>query len=319
MDFKLDLATSVSPLRTLTRYTLALAMLWVLLGSASLAWNVSHERHATLESARIQAERSIAKDIVYRSWNAEHGGVYVSVTDDTPPNPDLASTPERDITTPSGKRLTLVNPAYMTRQAHEVERRANGSGNGFGVLAHLSSLLPLRPDNAPDDWERKALESFDAGAQAATSVSENMGGRPYFRLMRPLYAVDACLTCHPNYRVGDVRGGLSVSVPLQPFRAHERSVVWQLTLSHIILVVAGLSLIFTGYLHIKAAFIQIRVLSGLLPICASCKDIRDEKGNWHRIEGYVRDHSNADFSHGVCPKCFAKLYPEYVDDAPRPA
>ena len=56
---------------------------------------------------------------------------------------------------------------------------------------------------------------------------------------------------------------------------------------------------------------KVRNLSGLLPICASCKKIRDDKGYWNQIEGYIRDHSEAEFSHGICPDCSKKLYPEY--------
>ena len=54
---------------------------------------------------------------------------------------------------------------------------------------------------------------------------------------------------------------------------------------------------------------EIKNLKGLLPICASCKEIRDDKGYWHQIETYIRDHSEAEFSHGICPKCAEKLYP----------
>jgi PAS domain S-box-containing protein len=54
-----------------------------------------------------------------------------------------------------------------------------------------------------------------------------------------------------------------------------------------------------------------KTLSGMLPICASCKRIRDDKGYWQQIEAYVSEHSEAEFSHGVCPECFKKLYPGY--------
>ena len=60
----------------------------------------------------------------------------------------------------------------------------------------------------------------------------------------------------------------------------------------------------------KEAESKITVLSGLLPICASCKKIRDDKGNWTQIESYIRDHSEAVFSHSICPDCKKKLYPE---------
>ena len=53
---------------------------------------------------------------------------------------------------------------------------------------------------------------------------------------------------------------------------------------------------------------QVRVLRGLLPICAACKKVRDDKGYWQQIEEYVREHSEADFSHCICPDCARKLY-----------
>jgi len=54
---------------------------------------------------------------------------------------------------------------------------------------------------------------------------------------------------------------------------------------------------------------EVKVLRGMLPICASCKEIRDDDGYWHQIESYIRKHSEADFSHSLCPKCAKKLYP----------
>jgi hypothetical protein len=56
---------------------------------------------------------------------------------------------------------------------------------------------------------------------------------------------------------------------------------------------------------------EINQLTGLLPICASCKKIRDEQGKWHAVEAYVTDHSAAAFSHGICPECIAKDYSEF--------
>ena len=61
--------------------------------------------------------------------------------------------------------------------------------------------------------------------------------------------------------------------------------------------------------ELKNALDQVKQLSGLLPICASCKKIKDDKGYWRQIESYIRDHSEAEFSHGICPECVKKLYP----------
>lgn len=65
--------------------------------------------------------------------------------------------------------------------------------------------------------------------------------------------------------------------------------------------------------ELREALAQVKTLSGLLPICASCKSIRDDQGYWQQIEAYIRDHSEAEFSHSVCPECARKLYPGVFD------
>ena len=63
--------------------------------------------------------------------------------------------------------------------------------------------------------------------------------------------------------------------------------------------------------RLQDALDNIKRLSGLLPICSSCKKIRDDKGYWNQIERYIAEHSEAEFSHGICPECVKKLYPQY--------
>jgi len=62
--------------------------------------------------------------------------------------------------------------------------------------------------------------------------------------------------------------------------------------------------------ELKKAFAEIKILQGFLPICSACKKIRDDKGYWNQIESYIRDHSEAEFTHGICPDCIEKLYPD---------
>ncbi len=64
-------------------------------------------------------------------------------------------------------------------------------------------------------------------------------------------------------------------------------------------------------LELQDALGRVRSLSGLLPMCASCRKIRDRQGEWHNLEAYIRSHSDADFSHGICPDCRRRLYPEH--------
>jgi PAS domain-containing protein len=61
---------------------------------------------------------------------------------------------------------------------------------------------------------------------------------------------------------------------------------------------------------LQEALSRVKLLSGMLPICSSCKKIRDDKGYWNQVEVYVRDHSEAEFTHGICPECFKRLYPD---------
>jgi len=63
--------------------------------------------------------------------------------------------------------------------------------------------------------------------------------------------------------------------------------------------------------ELKEALLRVRTLSGLLPICSSCKKIRDDEGRWQPLEDYIRDHSEAEFTHTICPECAKKTYPNY--------
>ncbi|MEW6489195.1 MAG: response regulator transcription factor [Thermodesulfobacteriota bacterium] len=70
--------------------------------------------------------------------------------------------------------------------------------------------------------------------------------------------------------------------------------------------------------ELQAALGEIRTLRGIIPICAGCKKIRNEQGAWTRLEAYIREHSHAEFSHGLCEECVERLYPEFVAEAKPP-
>jgi PAS domain S-box-containing protein len=109
-------------------------------------------------------------------------------------------------------RLYLLNPNNMTREAHELKSQEDGT------LGHITSLKPLRRENTPDAWEAAALRSFEQGRTEASS-REVYQGQPYLRFMKPLVTEASCLKCHAvqGYHKGDIRGGISVAVPLDPY------------------------------------------------------------------------------------------------------
>jgi diguanylate cyclase (GGDEF)-like protein/PAS domain S-box-containing protein len=188
-------------------------ILWTVILAGAFLWSIWQTEQTVLELARQAARSSIEKDILYRRWAALHGGVYVPMDERTPPNPYLEGVPEQEIVTPSGRTLTLVNPAFMTRQVHELQMQTEGQ------LGHITSLNPIRPENAADEWERRALMAFDQG-EVEISSTEALPGGSYLRLMRPLVTEASCLNCHAaqGYQVGDIRGGISVSIPLAPYQ-----------------------------------------------------------------------------------------------------
>ncbi|MBF0574185.1 MAG: hypothetical protein HQK69_10595 [Desulfamplus sp.] len=65
-------------------------------------------------------------------------------------------------------------------------------------------------------------------------------------------------------------------------------------------------------IELEKAYSQIKILSGIIPICMHCKGIRDDQGYWSKVEEYITQHSEAQFSHGICPKCMEKYYSEYL-------
>ena len=203
-----------------------MAALWTGCLGASLIWNLHEQREKSVEIARISAQVTFDNDVLYRRWVAQQGGVYVPVSEHTPPNPYL-NVPNRDVTTTSGLPLTLVNPAYMVRQVNQLAQPGRGS------RGHLTSLKPLRPENAPDAFETAALTSLEDGVKEV-SAFESKDGRQDLRLMRPFLIEKACLRCHAQqgYHEGDIRGGISVSVPMEPILAIERPQVARTSIAH---------------------------------------------------------------------------------------
>ncbi len=207
-------------------YIWTITAVWTLVVLLSLIWNRVHSEQNVLENARIQARTAYQRDIQYRSWNSAHGGVYVPITDDTRPNPFIHA-PDRDFTSTSGRRFTLINPAYMLRMVYALGR------GPYDIQGHITSLRPIRPRNAPDAWEESALKKFEIGAR---EVSDQfvIGGMSYMRLMRPLLTEQSCLACHEKqgYREGQIRGGISVSIPMAPLRSALKAYYAALVIGH---------------------------------------------------------------------------------------
>jgi len=175
-----------------------------------------------------------------------HGGVYVPVTEYTPPNPYLKNINERDISTPGGKKLTLVNPAYMTRQVYEIAKKE------LSAQGHITSLNPINQINVADDWEKIALKEFDNGLVDKSEIVE-MEGQPFMRYMKRLITEQSCMKCHEiqGYQVGQVRGGISVSVPMKPYYVIARMEIKRIVISYATIYIIFLIGIFISFGFLK--------------------------------------------------------------------
>jgi diguanylate cyclase (GGDEF)-like protein len=231
------------------RFGGVLLLAWTLVIAASLAWNLVQQRQETLALAHTAAVVLIEEDLLYNRWACGHGGVYVPITDATQPNPYLAHLPERDILTPSGRRLTLIIAPNVNRQVYSLAKQT-GKPQG-----HVTSLKPLQPENIPDAWEAAALKSFAQGRKEV-SGTDTLGGKTVMRLMRPFITEPGCLNCHVNqeYHVGEVRGGISVMLPMVEWWGERATMV---ALGHGCLWLLGVFTIVMGVRNLDRANAQI--------------------------------------------------------------
>jgi hypothetical protein len=299
-------------------------LIWTIVIAGVLVWNIKNSIRHSKALTIYQARASFQQIVTARFWNATHGGVYVPVTERTKPNPYLDD-PDRDKITADGLKLTKVNPAYMTRQMGEIAFNKNL------VWFHITSSKPIRPQNAPESWELQALNLFASGAQEYSEFTEPGDGPKLFRYMAPLWVERPCLKCHAKqgYKENDLRGGISITIQADPIITLQNREIFNISSAFI--VIWGLGLLGISVVsyrltreekrresiiaQLQEALSEVKQLSGLLPICASCKNIRDDKGYWNQIESYIKERSEAEFSHGLCPDCAKKLYPNlYLDD-----
>ena len=221
---------------------------WLLLICLSFAWNSVQAWNNMIEQGRREGRMAFMKDLSYRHWNSSHGGVYVPVTETTRPNPYLL-VPNRDVTTTAGQQLTLINPAYMSRQVFALTDKM------YGIKGHITSLTRLNPANAPDAWEKQSLRTFEQEPSEITALTV-IDGERYLRFMRPMITEKPCLKCHGHqgYRAGNIRGGISVSVPMGAHIANTRATILNLAGAHLFILLTGSGLLLYAGKKVMTSF-----------------------------------------------------------------
>ena len=199
------------------KYGLGLIVVWTCILAVFLTLILDEYHDDTIMEATREAKDYHGLNLHYRKWGSRIGGVYAAV-DKVAPNPYLA-VPDRDVLTDSGKYLTLVNPAYMTRMVFEAIQKESKDP----IINRLVSLKPLNPSNTPNVWEVETLQLFDKKDIKERSQAMTINNKPYLQYMAAFMTEESCLLCHAvqGYRVGDVRGGMSIAIPLSGYLANE--------------------------------------------------------------------------------------------------
>jgi signal transduction histidine kinase len=166
----------------------------------------SFQHALVLEQAERQARMLSQQILLTRRWVADHDGLFVIKKPGVASNPYLSSS---DIVDQSGHVYVKRNPAMVTRELSEYAAQVDF------CRFRVTSLQPVNPANTPDAFERQGLHDFENGGKEVTEIVQGSSGRT-LRYMIPLKVEESCLPCHAEqgYRVGDIRGGLSLEVPI---------------------------------------------------------------------------------------------------------
>ncbi len=192
------------------RDVILVVTIWTVCILASFSWNIFQLKESA-DSEHVNTARAFVQQIlISRAWNAAHGGVYLCISETLQPNPYL-DVPNRDVKTTNDQQLTLINPAFMTRMISEI---ADKEGQ---IQFHLTSLNPINPGNEATLWEKASLQDFEKNQSKERFESFSENHTEVFHYMKPLITKKSCLKCHANqgYKEGDIRGGISVSFPVQ--------------------------------------------------------------------------------------------------------
>jgi len=219
----------------------ALSVLWTAAVAVSLASSLSQEGRDAAEAARATARAAASRDLATLLLDDGRGEAAATVPAETLPLLSIPDVDEESLKSPS--------PASpRPEQAVQDPGRLHNLGvDQSGLRRSLTSFRPLVPANSPDEWERESLLSLTGGRREVGGLGR-IDGHRYYRLLRPMVTRKGCLQCHGDqgYAVGEVMGGLSISVPMAPFWAGIQGRMLAAAVRHVLLWSLGMAVIYMG-------------------------------------------------------------------------
>ena len=182
--------------------------------------------------------------------------------------------------------------ALLTKQGHEVVATVNGAE------AWQTMQKPDAPSLAILDWMMPEMDGLEV-VRRIRSLQTN----------QPPYIIMLTIKCEKMDIVAGLDAGADdyLAKPYDHEELHSRVNVGRRILEMQATMADKVQ-------ELRKTLDHIKTLRGIIPICSNCKKIRDDAGYWNQVEIYVRDHTEAEFSHGMCPDCIAQLYPEFAGD-----
>ncbi|MGX9726014.1 MAG: hybrid sensor histidine kinase/response regulator [Candidatus Electronema sp. VV] len=228
-----------SDLKQLRCWSLTAFVFWTLLVNGSLCLFARSEWNNLKFIGREIGLTAIRKDYIYQVWNSGHGGMHAADNSSTAP----------------------INPARMTREVYQLEERR------YGIRGNITSLQPLRADNAPDDWEQAALRRFEAGEPDVAELISS-SGRTVMRVMMPTVMDQSCLKCHveSGYKLGSIRGGISVALPMDEMVALFQHQFKTGMFYHLLIYLIGVSGMAVFYLQSSRQLVRRTEMEGRLSV-----------------------------------------------------
>ncbi|MBI4827192.1 MAG: DUF3365 domain-containing protein [Nitrospirae bacterium] len=189
------------------KFIIGVAAVLSLAMGVSLYFITKNHEELIIKQVDLQAKTLFRQIIITRKWIADHGGIFVEKVPWKESSPYLT---EPEIVDSAGRRYVKESPAMVTKELskYAMEKEL--------YWFHITSLKLMNPENAPDDFEKAALREFEFGQKKDSFKIEKIGAYHYYRYIAPLYIEESCLKCHAHqdYKVGDVRGAISISIPM---------------------------------------------------------------------------------------------------------
>ncbi|MEW6714403.1 MAG: ATP-binding protein [Nitrospirota bacterium] len=189
------------------KFIIGTAVVLTIAMSLSTYLIIKKDKKLVIEQLNMQAKTLFSQIVLTRQWIADHGGIFVEKVPWKKPNPYLSEAEMEDI---SGKKYIKESPAMVTKELSEYAKKAGA------YWFNITSLKLINPNNKPDEFERTSLVAFESEQNKEFAKVEKIGQSYFYRYIAPLYIEQSCLKCHSHqgYKIGDVRGAISVCIPM---------------------------------------------------------------------------------------------------------